>query len=197
MNVKEVRLRATLPQSANESIGVSLDMSTAVFVRMVTQACLALSNYLHPQSANYVEPLNYIDLNELEVNELRLRQQFSGMQFRDTLTSFMFHQAWDGMEFIERYVELVNAYPDRWHVGEEHWTRELVYRTLVTVHNWTLKQILATHQASGKNFGSAMKQQREYVTKGVTDWPARYEFRALSISPLPKDIPGYYDAESA
>lgn len=187
----QVKIHTVLDPTVDAS-PLLMQMSVPYFIRMVVQACLTLGAYVRPSSPTYVEPVQYVQDDALEVNELQLRCQFPGMKMgSDKLTREHWTNAWQGLDLIHEYVALVNQHKG-WFVGEEGWTRELVYRTLCTAHNWTVKQIEDTHRMSGKNHGSATRDQQESVAKGVLTWPDRFGFTKLNLLVLPKDRPGYY-----
>lgn len=168
-----------------------LGMDSVAFCRLVSAACFLINNVYNPNSRNYTDPKNAdrfipIDTSYLTSNADVPLIQHAGVN-PDT---FMYTQ----LEILQRYVEFKNS-GALVMVGEEHLCVN-VYLALYHEHNYNVMWIEREHAENGKEWGRAMRNQRETPFDAVADWPTKFDFNPGPLPELlvlPSRRPGYYD----
>ena len=180
----------TQPSTQNNDIFLaSIDISS-FFQMVMTAACSLLHEYTDEEGFGKVPTNSVVKKEEAAVDYiLRLA---NGKHRADVVEHNTRHMR---LELIDEYVKYTYARGTRFHFLEPHQLPILVYYALLKNHNRKVQAILAEHKAmKNKQFGSAMKYQRESIFTMVEHWPRIYEFNRGVALPLPKDMPGYLEA---
>jgi len=167
-------------------------IKTGFFMDLVTSAAYKIIEHLNPSTSGYIEGSDNIDKS--------VTNHFGGELWIDQYTfnpRKWYLALWSQVELLQLYASMRNENQGtkfKWMFGEDAETISLVYHALVFANNWKVSCIYKTHEAHGKNFGSATGWQTVDILSHVKDWPELYGFQKMvDIEPLPKDVPGYMD----
>ena len=183
-------------------------MSTSYFMDLVGAACWMLQQFVNPKFASYVIPQDCIGdgfdphttdfitgncMSKVEIEFDGELRKILAIGSRDWMGQKLYNVMWNQIHLILGYVEMRNAEPGQWIVGEELASRVLVFNTLSMAHNWKVQCIEDAHKKNGKNFGSATGWQKHNFFKEVEDWPAKFGFHSsMKVLVLPGERPGYF-----
>ncbi len=162
----------------NMSAPFLAQINETFFIRLVEHACWQLQRFVNSRSLAYVPSKSYVGdhFSGKKAAWYNLLPQI--MVFDSAYKEYV--AAWDMLVLIQEYVALKNQDPQKWHVGEQAYTPELVYLTLLYANNWTVNQIEDIHANHGKHFGSAGRDQKVSLFEPVKGWPALYKFADCS-----------------
>lgn len=185
------------PAKNNFITSCALQMPVTSLIGMTEMACSQILRFCHPDSSGYITPKDYcgqsFDIQAENDNYLGIGIERLEEGMRGTWGQHWYIRFWDQIDIINQYVALVNAHPDTMFLGEESFTRQMVYNALRCAHNWKVKCIEDTHKHHGKSFGSATGWQTHNLFTVVADWPQHYPKYVISgaVLLLPCERPDY------